>query len=409
MTIGTNHQSEEIVLELPESGLRIGKWTSYDFNSNFLTPTDEFHFTIAHENLPQTERKALEAGARVTLTINGHTQCDGFIDDIHGGNDRAGGSEIHITGRDRLAQAVDSNMDPRVRFAEGGDFLDFLLKVFAPYGWSDESQIIDDNVANRGVLTGQLRGVRVTHKKGRIFKNVRLHQLKPYPNEGVFAFASRIAQRHGLWLWLSAEGNILICAKPSFDQEPLYQLQRTTDSTRQGNNIKSGGVLISLKNQPSVIVAQGFCGGGEFSKSRMTVIMQNPVVNCDNGAILAAYPDATQVALEVDVPPSIKSARPRPMYLHDDESHTPEQLANFVRREMALKMRHAFSAKYIVSGHTNSGRPWCVDAMVKVDDVRAFPPIHESLWILGRTFTKTRGAVGTETHLDLIRPNTMVF
>ncbi len=408
MTTGTNHESEEIVLELPESGLRIGKWTSYSFNSHFLTPTDEFHFTIAHENLPQIERRALESGARVTLTVNGHITCDGYIDDIYGGNDRAGGSEIHIDGRDRLAQAVDSNMDPRVRFADPGNLSDFLVKVFSPFGWVTEDQFLENNQTNRGVLTGQLRGVRTTHKKGIIFKNTRLHQLKPYPNEGVFAFASRIAQRHGLWIWLSAEGNVLIVAKPDFDQDPLFQLQRTLDATRIHNNIISGGARTSLKNQPSIIVAQGFCGGGEFSKSRMTVLMQNPAVDCDNGAILAAYPDATQVALELDVP-SIKSKRPRPMYLHDDESHTPEELQNFVRREMALRMRHCFSANYVVSGHTNSGAPWCVDAIAKVDDERAFPPLHEPLWILGRTFSKTRGAQGTQTHLEMIRPHTLVF
>ncbi len=404
--------TDTVVLELPNTGFRLDTWTSYSFYSNFLTPVDEWHVTIENEELPKRVLDALRAGERFTLSINGHIQGSGYLDDIVVGQSRDGGTSIMVEGRDALAQMLDTNMDPRFKFAENQTLQQFVLQCTTPFGWSKDEHITDTNAANQNVLTGQLRGIR-TSVKGKYLKNVLRHRLKPYPQEGSLHFCSRIVERHGLHIWLSADGTQLVVGKPSFDQGTFMSLARLTGS-ESTNNVIHGTARTSLRGQPSLIIAQCRGGGGEFPKSRLTRYIKNPGVVCDNSAILAAYPDAKEVfVLDGSGNPlasadfnTITSTRPRPMFLEDDESKTPEELENFLRREMALKMRSGFTANYTVDGHTQNGIPWAVDTMVQVDDDRT--NVHEPLYVLARTFTKSR-TDGTKTHLELIRSNTMAF
>lgn len=406
--------TDTVVLELPTTGFRLDTWTSYSFYSNFLTPVDEWHVTLGHSSLPKRMLDALQAGERVSLSVNGKTQGDGYIDDVVVSQSREAGTEITIEGRDRLAQMLDANVDPRLKFPETQTLEQFVLQCAAPYGWSQSTQITDTNAGNQNVLTGQKRGIRTT-VKGRYIKSVLKHRLKPYPNEGALHFASRVVERHGLHIWLSADGTQLVVGKPSFDQDAVNFLVRLDgDGNNAPNNILHGTSRKSLRCQPSIIIAQGRGGGGEFPKSRLTVYIQNPQVVADNSKIRTAYPDATEVfvldgngkALANTDFKLITSSVARPMFLEDDEAKTPEELANFVRREMALKMRQGFTANYTVDGHTQNGVPWAVDTMVMVDDDRA--DVHEPLYVLARTFVKSR-TDGTKTHLELIRPNTLVF
>ncbi len=405
--------TDTVALELPTTGFKLDTWTSYSFYSNFLTPVDEWHVTLAHEELPKRVLEALKAGERVSLSINGHVQGDGYIDDVVVGNAHDSGTEITVEGRDRLAQMLDANMDPRMRLPSTQTLEDFVLQCAAPFGWSTTAQITDSNAANQNVLTGQKRGIRTT-VKGRYIKSALKHRLKPYPHEGALNFASRVVERHGLHMWLSADGTQLIVGKPSFDQDTVCHLTRLLGENQVQNNVIRGTVRSSLKSQPSVIIAQGRGGGGDFPKSIPTVYMQNPAVVCDNSQIRAMYPDAKEVFLLDDAGNAlantdfqlITSSVPRPMFLEDDESQTPEQLENFVRREMAMKMRQGFTAHYTVDGHTQNGVPWAVDTMVQVDDDRT--NVHEPLYVLARTFTKSR-TDGTKTQLELIRRHTMVF
>lgn len=397
-------ESDVIALKLVDAGITLNRWVEYSFNSHFLTPTDGWHFVVAGSDIPDEVKAALVPGGKVQLTINGQPQSTGYVDSVTISKDRSSGTEYHVEGRDVLSPAVDSNADPRVRFAKDQTLYDFVSTILGPFGF--EVFATDDN-ANRGVITGQLRGTK-TSKKGKVLKNVRLHQLKPYPGEGAFAFASRISQRHGLWIWPAADGTSLILDSPDFDMEPIAKLSRKKNGV--ANNILGGTVRRSIEEQPSIIVAQGFGGGGEFARARMTAIAVNPVVNVDVEPIINAYPEAVVVGTDYFAPP-IQSHVARPMFLHDDESKTPEELANFVRREMSLRTRRSFEANYQVQGHTfvssdGSPTPWCVNTMVYVDDDAA--DVHEGLWVQSRTFTKSRHS-GTQTTIGLIRANTLVF
>ncbi len=455
-----------VSVELPSAGLRIDRWKSYAYNSDYLTPTDGWTFTLGDDETGDELLHALDVGIRLTLVVNGVRQGDGYIDDITIGTSR-GGTEVTISGRDLLGPVVDACLDPTTKFTAGQTLEDILRTVFGAYGFT---KFAISNDANRAVLTGETRGVKlskvhvskVRHKVsgGAPLKSFVLHQLKPHANEGAFAFAARIAQRHGLWISLAADNETIVVAKPDFDQVP-HPLSRITHR-RTGSNVIHGSVKRSAADQPSCIIATGRGGGGEHDHSAMRVIAINGAVRADveeikrrygsgsaltgyqkeeigRGApflvkatkltvaqgraamlpttspltdpyirpIITRYPGARVIVVGEKTATRYLVPMARPIFVQDQESGTIEQLENFARRELALRQRKAFEVHYTLEGHAPpDGPPWTVDTMITVDD--DVQDVHENLYVLGRTFHKSRSG-GTMTDLHLVRPHTLEF
>jgi prophage tail gpP-like protein len=411
---------EEIILQIFDEQVTLRQFVSYSFSSDFLTPSDGWTFTLADGDLPARQLAALKLGARVGLIVNTARVSDGQIDAVEMSADPHGGVHYTIHGRDRLGLAVDAIADPTLQFKEGTRLDDMLVALFSPFGWvnKDEHYAID-NSANRAVSTGGDRGIKTSKsgsKKVKPLKDFVLHQMKPHNHEGTFDFAKRISERFGLWIWSSCDGDVLIVGQPDFNQEPLYQLRRTRDGK---GNIESGSVRYDVTDQPSIVFADGFGGGGEYGKSRIKAYAVNPYFGVDeNGFVLddllpliAKQKDAQQVALVTQ--PFTRRATNipiRPMYLHDDESKTQEQLEKFVRREMSLLMRKSLTVEYTVEGHgqydaDGQFTAWAVDTVVTVKDDIGL--LDENMWVLGVTFEKSRR--GTFTKLHLIRLNSIQF
>jgi prophage tail gpP-like protein len=401
---------EKEQVSLSVAGFELKDWNEYTYSANVEIPADGFSFTIGADKLPDTAKSWMVPGQYVQLKVNGAVQGSGYIDSIEVRNSREGGTEFVIEGRDLLAQAVDACADPTHVFKEGSTLLDVLIELFKPFGWGTEDAFIVENETNTLAKAG-IRGTPRTKggkKKGpRPLKRFVLHQLHPYPREGVFQFASRIAQRHGLMLWMTASGRQLVVSNPNFDIDPFYRLIRNATGT---TNVLDGSVKIDIKDQPTCIVADAASGGGEFGRGRIKVISANTCVATSDPAFLdpyRRYPDAKRVLGFAFATP-IAVPRARTLYLHDEESTTLEQLEGFLRREMAHVQRRSVSATYTVEGHgqiTDEGFiPWTVDTTVDVDDQVA--NFKERMYILGRTFHKSRHG-GTKTTLHLIRLNTI--
>ena len=124
-------------------------------------------------------------------------------------------------------------------------------------------------------------------------------------------------------------------------------------------------------------------------------------------AFLAKYPRAVKLPPRSAAATYVQQYTPtfRVMYLHDDESKTQDELNNFVYRQMALQMQHGLRAHYTVYGHgqifgDGGFTPWAVNTVVDVND--EVGGIAEPMWVLSRTFNKSRRS-GTTTDLELIR------
>jgi prophage tail gpP-like protein len=410
--VPSDPSSEEVELQLVESGITLRNWTRYTFKSEYLTPSDGFSFTVGDSDLDFDTQGPLRIGSHVRLLLNGVVQADGYIDSVDVGAERDSGFELTIEGRDGFGHVCDTIADPTVQFKEGATLDQIIREILGPFGWPNEGDYAIDNEANRDAKAG-LRGIRRSKGKktfGKPLKGRVEHQLKPLNREGTFKFLSRITQRHGLWPKVSADGETVIVSRPDFTQEPSGQLRRNRSGT---TNVLGGRVHFSALDQPNLIVADGFGAGGEFGHGQLRTIASNPAFYTDDPAYrkpFAKYTDAKRLTDFVAVGTPIHLPRNRTLYLHDDESTTQEQLDNFVRREMSLLLRKSLAASYVVEGHGQLFNgffvPWDIDTTVEVEDTIA--GLTETLWVAGRTFERSRAA-GAVTKLDLIRLNSIQF
>ena len=390
------------------SPVEFTRFLQYHYCENYLSPSDEFWFEIAEKELSPTDAAALQAGSVVQVLVDGNVQSVGILDEPEATVDRGSGSLVRCSGRDQMSLAVDGQVDPHLRFKPSMTLADIVQDCYGPLGFTD-FQI--DNEANRNVITGQARGTP-TSKRGKPLKSFVLHQEKPYPNEGVYQFTSRIAQRFGLWIRPGATAGQLIVAKPDFAQAPRYGLQHAYGADSLSNNVERGTFARSRKEQPSILYASGFGGGGEFAKSKLRAGIENPAVAADNSAIIAQYPDAPiNVDALAPLPNSFApfiEAKARPAFLYDSESHDQNQLNNFLLRELSLRMRKALTARYEIMGHLLNGQAPCVDTIANLNDQRPTVRWQGNLWVLGRRFSLTNKD-GARTSLDLILPGSLSF
>src|SRR6185312_738125 len=322
------------------------------------------------------------------------------------------------------------HVDPNTRFKESMTLEDLMNQVFA-FIAQGKVKFATDSVANLNVITGGAYGPK-TSKRGAPLKRYVLHQIKPYPQEGAWAFASRVSQRFGLWPWAAQDGETIVVDKPDFTSAPLYQIRNSRDpSWATHNNVLEWDACASRKNQPTAIFASGYGGGGYNEKSNLKAGILNPVTSillslqsqiaalpgpsdpssADVQGIQAAYPtvDFTQLA----TPPTgdglailpLFDPVPRPLYVEDRDAHDQAELSAFVLRELSLRMRESLHYAVKIPGHRLGGVPIAVNTQIDVQDDLA--GIHQTLWIMEREMRKDRG--GTSTHFSCIRPGTLVF
>jgi len=470
--------SEECTIHIEDLNVNVDRWNNYTFFSDFLTPADNFVFEVGDPDFPDDVSRRLAPGMKVRILLDDRTVCTGHIDEVAAGADRGSGTLFRISGRDVLGDVIDSSIDPYMNFTPEQSLIDVATKVLTPFGLT---VISSDNDAERSIRSANKFGEKKNYKKGKqketithtakawnaqtgkvenkttvlqgpkqpkqyvqykavmfdavknkpyigtvvlekpkggSLSSAQQHQTKPYPHEGAYEFLSRIAKREGLHIWAKADGTGVVIGKPFFSQQPIYRLIRRRGPGRGSeNNIISGSVKHARTEQPSVIIAGGRGGGGDFPRATIRCAMVNELVGLGLDGepvpgvkeVLKRFPKAYQITeadFEDGSAPSARNPYPRarPMFIMDQESNNLKQLINFTKREMASRQMQALQCVYVVAGHTQDGRSWAVDTTVEVDDDVA--NLHETMWVKSIEYHKSRSG-GTTTTLTLIRPNTL--
>jgi prophage tail gpP-like protein len=404
-----------------ESGKTLDSLTSYQFDSDFLTPCDGFTVTIADDRVSALQDQ-LRPGEQVRLYVNNNLQFVGRIDSASYSISRSGTS-VTLTGRDLLGAVCDSYISPEIRITEKDTLVGALKRIFSDFSF-DKFDIDDE--ANRNIIAGQKAGFVAKGKtakgKGKSLEKFINHQTHPNKAEGLYQYAERITKRFGLHIWSSADGETLYVGEPSYDQAPLYWLVHFRGDN-QVNNVTSLDVKIDWSKQPSVIIGECKSGGGNFKKSTNKVIMVNEFSGLADGsptpdvaALIEKYKSKGSKVLPVrqnlvDAVPSqyrILSPAYRPLFLVDDESNNMEELEFAVRRKMASLQHDFFKVELTTEGHSNpaTGATYAINTVAHVED--AVTGLNASLWVKRRTFRKSRSE-GTTTTLELVLPGSIEF
>src|SRR5579859_4660670 len=280
-------------------GIDYDHFLGYEYGEDFLTPSDTWSFSLDQDELSDTDVGALVPGARVEVSIDGNPQSVGFIRKVRSKGTKDSGSVLMVEGRDWLSPVVDGHIDPSVHFNEGMNLGQLMQTVFSPFNVT--VQFVTDDTADLNAKTGRVYGTP-TSKRGVPLKQFVLHQLKPYPQEGAFQFAARVAQRFGVWIWPLADGKTVMVGKPNFDAPARYAIHHKVDETRDQNNVIDWDVQASDEEQPSIIFGSAVGGGGEFAHGTLRAVIVNPLVQVPPqtiAALLAPYPGLVPIVPSV--------------------------------------------------------------------------------------------------------------
>lgn len=427
--------------------LEIKTWQSYSIRHDFLTPTAAFDFVFS-TNSPLAYNEVFVEGAEVQIFVEGTEQMTGTIEKVEQSANREGGVTYKLSGRDFLGPVVSASIDPKVRISANQTVFDFLTLVLGPYGIG--KIYIGDDI-NYSVVTGFLKGkgkpqtktsqvkelasrkisadgksAELVYKTSTFtqlisrnrpdLKAIPLDQLKPKIGDGAMQVIERLLSRLGLQMFAAADGTGVIVDKPDFETAPIHRIVRRFNGDAE-NNVEDGTRSVDAESQPCYVLAVGQSSGSDMAKIRLKAIAVNELVavNPDGSFapyvqdVIARYPGIKVLPLRQKLIPStdriVSRRKPVPLLLKDDESKSLEQIAAFARRKLSEYQRRYLTATYVVKGHTyGDAYPYAINTNVDVDD--DFLGIHETLWCIGRTFTKSRDA-GTKTELTLIRPYTL--
>ena len=141
----------QLVVYFENLGVSTDRLTAWSIQSDYLTSTDGFSFTLVD---PELDAHHLEMQP-VELTLDGHQQCLGRIDRTEAG---AVVNEIECQGRDYLSDIVECNVDPAMVIKQSMTLGDVISTMTGPCGITEvvgpefELRNVRSGAVTRGVL-----------------------------------------------------------------------------------------------------------------------------------------------------------------------------------------------------------------------------------------------------------------
>jgi len=352
-------------------------WEEVTIADDFLTPCQTCTLKVGADETRFELTKAIAAGDRFQVLVNGHSQISGFVDKVSVRSGRQG-TTVTVTGRDTLSPVVDGNADPRMQVKKSMTLEELATELFANQFKLDVS-ITDEAAAHRNVAAG--KPVKPGPAKRRRKITDPLKELRPRDNEGGFQYFTRIAHRSGFHAWASADGSKVVIATPDYDQEPAYDIvskRGQKPGAAGGNMVEQAEASTDLTGVPSVVRVRG----------KSTQPGEKTAYN-------GMYDNAKMTSRYV------------PFYCVDDDVATKAQADQIARYLAGKAMRHLFTYQCTVRGLTDpvNKRVWNVDTVANVVD--EFCGVDGAFWVMSRTLRKSRQ--GTFTDLTLIPLGTMLF
>jgi len=455
-------------------GVVVLNWEDYSYDSDFMTPCDAFSMRVGDQSVTPEMRKFMQGGQQIKLFVQfldvegnllfQNPVFTGFLDKVDQSTDR-NGTFFTLSGRNILGPLCDSGIDPwsnAYKFAEGQTLGDVMGKVFATFGITN---FYLTDAKNRQITTGVNKAtaklsqqtITVTTPSD-ILKDKpttttttevitqwidptntydlgakSLKKLQPLHNETFMQFVERNLQRFNLHCWTMSDGSGVVIGQPDYLQEPLFKITNRFNGV--DNNVITGRLEIDYSSQPSLIIAKGFQGGGDFNNTRIRTCKVNefigyPVLN-DNGdtigpitvgGVTTPRPEVDKVIKQFKglkpIEPNIDLATnyaiyftppavPRTLFWEDAKSRTLHQLEGAVRRKMSEFQSKALKLHYTVQDHVQNGLVWKHNTIVTVTD-ETLGILGQAFWVLSLSFKKSRSR-GTTTDLVLIPVGTIQF
>jgi prophage tail gpP-like protein len=305
-------------------------WSTYDLDSDLLTPADRWHVTLG-----------LDAGSRIPPAIVPAAECvvrvgkddvmRGLIDEISHEVSRPRPS-LSMTGRDGMAVLVDCS---------------------API-FTAKELTLDQVVAQI------VRPLGITRIEIRADDAQRHEKVSIDPGITAWDALQQAAEANGLWAWCEPDGTLVV-GGPDYSTDPVDELVMQIDG--QGNNLLALTREVSMPGRYSEITVLGQSHGTTRARGKHD--------------IRAAAQDT-----------GIERHRPRIVCEYDIE--TIDHARSRARKLVADGRLQGLTLTATMQGHrTASGKLWTPGQRVRV---RSEPhDIDDIFFLLARKFTGGRG------------------
>jgi prophage tail gpP-like protein len=360
----TDWEAASIVLD---DGTQLRHWNEYEINCDILTPCDGWSFTFGSAKEWASTQNLLVPGSKVEIHLGDHKLMTGFVDVVTVSTSRNSGVSINVQGRDILRPLCKATIKPNFRI-KGQTVKSMLEQVLKLY-YTAPPAIDIDNKSNR-TLVGVTGSFAAKDRSAKLQKQIE--HLQAQPNEKVIDFVCRHLRRHGLWLWTSADGNIVVSG-PTYDQAPSYSIVRKTGTKRV--LYKDASYRMDQTDVPSYMEVRGRAETKEWEKTAVRATATNTDANIRHFV--------------------------EPVYMQHDEATTQDQADAFARQEMT-RLRQD-ERVYTVTAVDHKDRAtlqvFMPDTIATVED--EFVGLRESMYVSSVTYRKSISA-GTQTELRLV-------
>lgn len=333
-------------VELLIAGQTHGDWSTYEIDSDFLTPADAWHVSLGlnEGKMPPD----VVTGAPVEVRVDGETVLTGRIDEINHPVSKTGHT-FSMSGRDKAADLVDCSAP--IFGKELVSMSEIIAAFTRPFG-----------------ITKQ----RIDAESTRIRARVRVE-----PGDMAWDALARAAEANGLWPWFEPDGTLVV-GGPDYSTPVVATLILRRDG--KGNNV------ISLTKHESM--------HGRFSK--VTVLGQRP-----GSALEQGKPDLSGAAEDDGM-----SSWSRPKIVMDHECDSGAVCEDRARKLIADSRLNGLTLTAVVQGHRivapgqeADGQLWKPGQRIRVTS-EPHGIKEQVFFLMGRKFTRGRSD-GTRTTLTL--------
>ncbi|MDO9053849.1 MAG: phage tail protein [Gallionella sp.] len=216
-------------VELLIGGKAHGDWSSYEVDSDLLTPADAWHVTLGMSGgqMPPD----VVAGAPVVVKVGGDTVMTGRIDEVSHQVSKASHT-LTLSGRDGAAVLLDCSAP--IFTARMASLDEIIAKVVRPMG---------------------ITKIRIDAEATSTREKINIE-----PGDSAWDVLSHAAEANGLWPWFEPDGTLVV-GGPDYSLPVVATLVLRRDG--QGNNVISLDKTDSVAERYSQVTVLGQAHGTE--------------------------------------------------------------------------------------------------------------------------------------------------
>tara|TARA_R110000772_G_C13310322_1_gene440396 strand:- start:5132 stop:6229 length:1098 start_codon:yes stop_codon:yes gene_type:complete len=339
------------LITIKVNGVELSGFESSSVSSSMETASSSFTFNATAQ--PDSSYP-IKAGDSVTVDIDGTTRVTGFVDKVVVSYD-SGSHTISISGRDKLADLIDSTV---------GD----TKQIVAPISFTSVCRLILDGIGLTDVkVINNITGIE-DFKEGEL--------VSASVGEKAFQFLEKFARVRQALLTTDGLGNLVIERGSS----KKLKTQLINIPNNQLSNISQGSSTVDISNRYN----KYSCAGDQ---------------NISSGLSEEAFADVSAQggdAVDSDIRTS------RVLEFNSEENATSETCANRAAWEANVRRARSITASITVPGNSANNELWIPNRLVDINDV--FLNINAQMLIKSVTYSSTLSG-GSTTKLELISPD----